>query len=229
MNRRPPQPNARNVMCGLSLLRSLGAGTATAAFCDPQYRGLLDAMGYGNEGESRERARVALAQMTQKTISGFVEQIERVLKPSGHLFLWCDKYTLAEGIHKDYLAGAPQLCIVDLIAWNKGRIGMGSRARCQTEYVVVAQKKPKRARDIWTDRRLPDSWTEQSDRSLHPHAKPYRLTEALIKAVTRRGDLVVDPAAGSYVVLEACVASGREFIGCDLTREPAARARREAA
>lgn len=30
------------------------------------------------------------------------------------------------------------------------------------------------------------------------------------------GDLVVDPAAGSFVVMHAAHALGREFIGCDL-------------
>jgi site-specific DNA-methyltransferase (adenine-specific) len=213
---RLPKRNARNVMCGYALLRSLDPGVARAAFCDPQYRGLLNAMRYGNEGVTRERARLQLPQMTEKTISGFVEQIERVLSPSGHLFLWCDKYTVGSGGHLRYLVRAPQLSIVDLIAWNKMRPGMGRRARCVTEYIVVLQKQPTRAKGVWIDHRLLDSWTEQSDRSLHPHAKPYQLTERLIRAVTKRGDLIVDPAAGSYTVLEACIASGREFIGCDL-------------
>jgi DNA modification methylase len=42
------------------------------------------------------------------------------------------------------------------------------------------------------------------------------LIERLIRATTKAGDLVVDPCAGSYVVLEACRVSGRQFVGCDL-------------
>jgi DNA modification methylase len=36
------------------------------------------------------------------------------------------------------------------------------------------------------------------------------------------GDLVLDPAAGGYGVLDAAVAMGRHFVGCDLaaTSEP---------
>jgi site-specific DNA-methyltransferase (adenine-specific) len=123
---------------------------------------------------------------------------------------------VGSGRHLGLFAYAPDLAIVDLICWNKLRNGMGRRARCRSEYLVVAQKKPTRAKGVWTDHRLDDSWPEMSDRSIHPHAKPRQLTERLIRAATKRGDLVVDPCAGSYGVLDACHATGRRFVGCDL-------------
>jgi site-specific DNA-methyltransferase (adenine-specific) len=51
----------------------------------------------------------------------------------------------------------------------------------------------------------------------HPHQKPYNLIKALIEATTKKGDLIVDPCAGSFVVLEVCRELEREFLGCDLT------------
>jgi site-specific DNA-methyltransferase (adenine-specific) len=42
------------------------------------------------------------------------------------------------------------------------------------------------------------------------------LLRALIAATTMPGDLVVDPAAGSFVVMHAALSLGRDFIGCDL-------------
>jgi hypothetical protein len=33
--------------------------------------------------------------------------------------------------------------------------------------------------------------------------------------VTQPGDLVVDPAAGSFAVMHVAMAMGRDFIGCD--------------
>jgi site-specific DNA-methyltransferase (adenine-specific) len=145
-----------------------------------------------------------------------IREIGRVLKPSAHLFLWVDKFMIGEGRHARLLAAAPELRIVDILCWNTLRFGMGRRLRCTTEYLVVAQKPPIRAKGVWTDRAIRDCWTEQSDRDVHPHAKPSQLTERLIRAVTRRGDLVVDPCAGGYGVLEACRLSGREFVGCDI-------------
>lgn len=219
--RRPPRlngiaRNARNKMGGAGLLASLHTGEARAVFLDPQYRGILNHMRYGNEGQKRERRRAALPAMTDDVVTCFVEEAARVLRPSGHLFLWVDKFTIGTGRHLRHLHRADDLELVDVIHWNKIRPGMGRRARCASEYVLVLQKRPLRAQGIWTDHRLLDSWVESADRSMHPHAKPYQLIERLIRATTKPGDLVVDPCAGSYVVLEACRATGRQFIGCDL-------------
>jgi DNA modification methylase len=52
------------------------------------------------------------------------------------------------------------------------------------------------------------------DRTIHPHGKPLRLITRLIGAVTNLGDLVVNPAAGSFVVMRAAKQLGREFVGC---------------
>ena len=38
----------------------------------------------------------------------------------------------------------------------------------------------------------------------HPHQKPKELAKALIMATTNEGDLIVDPCAGSFIVLEVC-------------------------
>jgi len=51
----------------------------------------------------------------------------------------------------------------------------------------------------------------------HPHQKPKRLIRAFIEAVTEKGDLIIDPCAGSFIVLEVCQETKREFLGCDLT------------
>jgi site-specific DNA-methyltransferase (adenine-specific) len=51
----------------------------------------------------------------------------------------------------------------------------------------------------------------------HPHQKPKELIKALILATTDQGDLIIDPCAGSFVVLEVCQELNREFLGCDLT------------
>lgn len=206
--------NERQKIDAIELFHRLPDRIAKLVIFDPQYRTGLDHLKFGNEGE-RQRQRARLPQMTDSTISFMIEETERVLKPSGHLMLWLDKFSIGTGQHLKYLRRT-HLQVVDLLAWNKLRVGMGRRFRCVTEYLVVAQKQPVRAKDHWTDHRLNDCWGESTDRRIHPHAKPYVLTERLIRAVTERGDLVVDPCAGGYGVLEACRASGREFIGGDL-------------
>jgi site-specific DNA-methyltransferase (adenine-specific) len=81
---------------------------------------------------------------------------------------------------------------------------------------VVLQKSPLKAKATWRSHAIPDRWLEKVDRTTHPHVKPIGLINALIEAITIPGELVVDPAAGSFVVLRAAHQLGREFIGCDI-------------
>lgn len=203
------QPNTCN---GLDLLAAVKDQAVACVFFDPQYRGVLDKLNYGNEGISRGCQRSALPQMSAEIIREFISAINRVLIPSGHLFLWVDKFHLCEGV-SSWLP--EQLQIVDLITWNKLRMGMGYRTRRQSEYLMVIQKQPTRAKDVWSVHNIPDVWDEKTHNK-HPHSKPVQLQTRLIEAVTLPGDVVLDPAAGSYSVMAACEQSGRIFLGGDI-------------
>jgi site-specific DNA-methyltransferase (adenine-specific) len=198
----------------LALLHSLDNGCATVAFFDPQYRESLDRLNYVNEGIGRQKERAQLPAMDTDYIDACGVEIARILKPSGYAFFWTDTFRLCQAHHL-HLADA--LPTVGLAAWANGtRIGMGYRFRCNGGYLLALQKPPIRAKNTWTDRGISDRWIETVDRKLHPHAKPRGLTERLIGATKKPGDLIVDPAAGSFVVMHAALALGREFIGCDI-------------
>jgi hypothetical protein len=94
-------------------------------------------MKYGNEG-ARQIGRCSLPQIEETAIKNFLQEINRVLTPSGHLFLWIDKFHLCEGISTWFKS--TDLNIVDLIVWDKGKIGMGYRSRRKSEYLLVLQK-----------------------------------------------------------------------------------------
>ena len=203
----------KNLADGLDLLDCINDNTVKTAFFDPQYRGVLDKLKYGNEGQTRGKARSALPQMDEKTIIRFIENIDRVLLPSGHLFLWVDKFHLCQGVLNWFEHTSMNL--VDMIVWDKAKIGMGYRSRRKSEYLVVFQKKPVRAKGCWSDHAIPDVWEEKTQK-VHPHSKPVELQKRLIEATTEPGDVVLDPAAGGFSVMEACILSGRRFIGGDI-------------
>lgn len=205
--------NYKNKMDGLVLMSQIGDQTIKAAIFDPQYRGVLDKLSYGNEGASRGKARSELPQMSEETIISFIREIDRVLVPCGHLFLWVDKFHLCQGV-QGWINGT-NLNLVDLITWDKKKMGMGYRTRRQSEYLVVLQKSPVRAKGIWTNHSIPDVWGEKTEKR-HPHSKPVELQKAIIEATTEEGDFVLDPAAGGYSVYEACKATNRIFIGGDI-------------
>ena len=207
-------PNVVQRGDALVLLRSLPDGCAPLVFFDPQHREGLDKLSYGNEGQQRQRARAALSAMSSDYIDACCREIMRVLRPTGYLMRWIDPFGLCTGQH---LRIVDKTCeCVDLIAWDKLRPGQGYRARRRGDYLLIFQKPPKRARSTWRDHAIPDRWPEKVDRNIHPHIKPIGLITRLIGAITQPGDLVVDPAAGSFVVMRAAHQLGRNFIGCDL-------------
>lgn len=208
--------NKENNICGLELMRQINDSSISLCFFDPQYRGVLDKMGYGNEGE-RQKARSNLIQMSEDVIINFIQEINRVLKKSAYLMLWIDKFHLCEGISG--WINLTELQIVDLITWDKGKMGMGYRTRKQSEYLLILQKKPLRAKGTWKSHSIRDVWSEKvlsSEAKLHPHVKPKGLQSALIESCTNENDIVLDPAAGSFSVFECCKSLGRNFIGTNL-------------
>ena len=207
--------NERNRCDGMDLMRSIQDDTISAAFFDPEYRSLLDHLAYGNEGTTRGSTRADLPQMTDSTVQMFLCEIDRCLKPSGHLFFLVDKYMLCQGVVPS-LVSETKLSIVDFITWDKETAGMGWRTRHRAEYCLVLQKQPLHADGCWNDHGIPDVWEEKIVSKIHPHQKPSELIARLIKAVTVDDDWVLDPCAGSYVVLDACKKTGRNFIGCDI-------------
>ena len=157
-------PNFRNKADGMDLLTSLPEQSIKTAFFDPQYRGVLDKLSYGNEGVNRGQARCSLPQMDEPTIKRFIREIDRVLLPSGHLFLWVDKFYLCQGVLQ-WLQHT-ELNLVDMVVWNKGKIGMGYRTRHKSEYLIVCQKSPVRAKGIWTVHNIPDVWDEKTPKHI---------------------------------------------------------------
>lgn len=115
--------------------------------------------------------------MPFETIHIFFVEIERVLIPSGYLFfLWVDKFHLVEGV-KTWFDALPNLQPVDLITWDKGKIGMGYRTRRKSEYLIVVQKLPCKAKTTWLIHNIPDVWTEKTTKT-HPHSKPIELQKS---------------------------------------------------
>jgi site-specific DNA-methyltransferase (adenine-specific) len=194
------------------LLQSLPDCCTPLVFFDPQHRDTLDRLAYGNEG-ARQKGRALLPTMTSDYVDACCREASRILEASGYLLEWADTYRLCEGFH---LRIVDVLKCVDLIAWDNERIGNGYRSRRRGDYLLVLQKPPLRAKDTWRDHGIPNRWPEKVDRNIHPHIKPIGLIARLIAAITERGDLVVDPAAGSFAVMHAAHQLGRDFVGCDL-------------
>jgi site-specific DNA-methyltransferase (adenine-specific) len=91
--------------------------------------------------------------------------------------------------------------------------------RSNAEFCFLIQKYPQSGK-LFKNRSFGNVWEENVvpiGKRQHPHQKPRELIKALITATTNEGNLIIDPCAGSFVVLEVCQELNREFLGCDLT------------
>ena len=158
------------------------------------------------------------AYQTNEQITLFILEIERILAPNGYLALWISKNVLLECRVQHWLTATNTLKVLDMLIWKKNTVGFGSRFRNQAEFLLLVQKKPWQAN--FTDRSFSNVWSEGIKDKQHPHQKPIELLKKLILALTKPEDLIIDPCAGSFIVLKACQATNRQFLGCDLTITP---------
>lgn len=102
------------------------------------------------------------------------------------------------------------------IVWDKGHVGLGRVWRNQHELVIAAR---------WNESTFHEDGvlradvvrfeaTPSADRE-HPVEKPDSLLRWLLEPVTRPGDVVLDPFAGSGSTLSAAKQAGRRAIGIE--------------
>ena len=104
------------------------------------------------------------------------------------------------------------------IVWDKLIHGLADLDTCwapQHELILFGAKgrhelSGKRPKDVIPVQRV------NSGDLVHPYQKPTGILLPLIKASTRRGDVVLDPFAGSGTTGVACLQTDRRFIGCEL-------------
>jgi adenine-specific DNA-methyltransferase len=107
-----------------------------------------------------------------------------------------------------------------ILVWEKDGPGMGdTNAWGMGHEIILFLKKGRRAA---TDRRRSGVIHVPQVRPadlIHPHEKPLALLELLIQHSTSRGDLIVDPFAGSGSTIRAAKRTGRSGLGMELDKK----------
>lgn len=188
----------------LTVLRQMEAERVDAIITDPPY-----GIDYHTKGTG------ASIQNDKAPFIWFLYDAFRVLKPGGTLLCftrWDVEQTFIDAIK---LAGFQ---VKSEVVWDKVYHGMGD---CKAQFApthenVVFAIKGKfsfpghRPNDVVSFKKL------SSSQMIHPTEKPVGLLASLITSVTKPGDLILDPFAGSGSALVAAKKTGRRFIGIEL-------------
>lgn len=142
-------------------------------------------------------------------------QFERVLKPDGRLFIFCDDkyYPVLFAIFYTWQN-------INLVIWDKGKIGMGNPFRKQHELLFYANRS---AFDYNRTERITHYPSIMKyapvNEKLHGAQKPVKLLKDLILGFSNEGDTVLDCFMGSGSTGVACQETNRNFIGMEITQE----------
>lgn len=100
----------------------------------------------------------------------------------------------------------------------------GDRPGIGFEAIEIAHRK---GRKRWNGGGQHGLWTFPicSEGRLHPTQKPLPLMIELVRQFTEPGDVVLDPFCGSGTTGEACLLTGRKFIGIEMNEQHANSAR----
>ena len=163
-----------------------------------------------------------------------LEECHRVLKPTGTIFLHCDKHANHHlRLLLDDIFGANHF--INEIIWHYG-LGGSSKKKFQQkhdniywyakgdkwiyniQWVPATSNKlkgqMKNMSDVWN---IPNINNMAKERLGYPTQKPEALLERIILAASNEGDLVLDPFCGCGTTLAVAKRLNRRYIGIDVS------------
>jgi DNA modification methylase len=197
---------------------------AAAVFTDPPYNIKIDGFAVGAGSKHHREFLNASGEMTD---AEFVSFLTNFLKPAscylvdGSVLFVCMDWRHAE--HVEQAARKVGLPHLNTAVWVKGNGGLGGLYRSAHEFVLVFRKGVvssvnnvelgRHGRDrsnVWT---YPGSnqrgSSANAEAANHPTPKPVELVADALLDVTERGDIVLDPFAGSGTTIIAAQKTGR--------------------
>ena len=214
------------LLCGNSLEPSnykalMNGNTASAVFTDPPYNVPVSGHICGNGQIQHDEFAMASGEMSYEEFQAFLAAVMALLvefSKQGSLHYICIDW---RGIHQLISAGQNQYSeLKNICIWNKTNAGMGSFYRSKHEFVPIF----KNGTDPHTNNILlgvhgryrSNVWDYpgvnsfgNNDLKLHPTVKPVAMVADAILDSTKRGEIVLDPFAGSGSTLIACEQTGR--------------------
>ena len=199
----------KNVDC-LEGIKELADGSVDVVITDPPYSTPV-ITSFGRK-KFKNLADLSVQEFYFKAIK---KELERVLKPDGRVFFFCDDkfYPILYSVFYEWLN-------LGLIVWDKGKIGMGRPIRKQHELIFYANQGSAEFQKFGEITHIPSVLKVKHDTNkIHGAQKPVELIEHLINGFSKEGDLIIDLFGGSGSTGKACQNLNRNFVGIELNTE----------
>ncbi len=203
---------------------------ARLVFADPPYNVPVQGHVGGRGAIKRDEFAMASGEMTPAEFTAFLRNSLELV--ASHAELGAVVFICMDWRHLHELLSAAQDVLepINLAVWVKPNAGMGSLYRSQHGLVLVARNgstphinnvelgRHGRSRsNVW---RYAGATSVGKARnralSLHPTVKPVALVADAIRDCSNRGDIVLDPFAGSGTTLAAAQQTGRRCFGIEI-------------
>jgi site-specific DNA-methyltransferase (adenine-specific) len=206
----------------LEVMRGLAEASVDAVITDPPYcSGGVTEAGRGRangQGLRKGHGRFQWFDGDNMTTPGLAFLLRsvacealRVVRPTGHLLVFCDWRMVAALAPAVESAGWRYR---SLIVWNKGAAGLGLGFRMQHEMVLHFANRGSTFHATDVGNVITTGRMSHRTR-IHPTEKPVDLLRPLIRVTTPEGGMVLDPFAGSGATLHAARLEGRSAIGIE--------------
>lgn len=199
----------KNVDC-LEGIKELADGSVDVVITDPPYSTpVITSFG------RKKFKNLADLSVQEFYFNAIKKELERVLKPDGRVFFFCDDkfYPILYSVFYEWLN-------LGLIVWDKGKIGMGRPIRKQHELIFYANQGSAEFQKFGEVTHIPSVLKVKHDTNkIHGAQKPVELIEHLINGFSKEGDLIIDLFGGSGSTGKACQNLNRNFVGFELNTE----------
>ena len=161
----------------------------------------------------------------------FPYELNRILKDNGVAYVFCGGTTVFRGEILNWVPATTIKLFLSagfspqrMIIWNKMSPGRMYKYRAKTEFVIYFVKKKT---PVWNgcgefkddlielEEEMVNIPKVHGSKKVHPTQKPDRIYESFINDSSNPGDLILDPFAGSGVIVSACKNTGRNYLAIE--------------
>jgi len=159
-----------------------------------------------------------VSQSSLDFLEGIPEQLERVLAPDSHIYVFA-RADIAPEMRSHF---GNVFDWNHRLIWDKCNHGMGDLDDWAPRHEEIhhfeygsPELRGKRPQDVLEY----SGFTGKKRIDVHPHQKPRDLLEFLIEKSTDVGDVVFDPFGGSYATARAAMLTFRKAVSCEMSHE----------